>query len=41
MIEYVVALVVVVAFTSLLALMLYAVRQNGERVYNLVSSEYP
>jgi hypothetical protein len=41
MIEYVVVMVVVLTLTSLLTLMLYAVRQNGDRVLNLVASEYP
>lgn len=41
MIEYVIVLVVVLTLTSLLTLLLYAIRQNGDRVLDLVASEYP
>ena len=41
MLEYVVVLVIVLSLTSLLTLMLYAIRQNGDRVLDLVASEYP
>jgi len=41
MIEYIIALVVVLTLTGLLTLMLYAIRQNGDRVLDLVASEYP
>ncbi len=41
MIEYVVALVMTVVLTGLMTLMLYAIRQNGDRVLDLVASEYP
>ncbi len=41
MMEYVLALVVALTLTSLLTLLLYAIRQNGDRVLDLVASEYP
>ncbi len=41
MIEYVIALVVTLVLTGLMTLMLYAIRQNGDRVLDLVASEYP
>ena len=41
MLEYTIAVVVVIALTSLLTLMLHAIRQNGDRVLDLVASEYP
>lgn len=41
MLEYLIASVVVISMVGLLALLLYAIRQNGDRVLNLVASEYP
>ena len=41
MLEYVVVLVVFLGLTAVLSLLLYAIRQNGVRVLDLVSSEYP
>lgn len=41
MVEYTIVLVVVLTLISLLTLMLYAVRQNGDRALDLVASEYP
>ena len=41
MLEYLIATVVVLSMAGVLTLLLYAVRQNGDRVLNLVASEYP
>ena len=41
MVEYTIALIVLLTLTSLMSLLLYAIRQNGDRVLDLVASEYP
>ena len=41
MIEYVVVAAMLVAATSILAVFLYSFREFGERVLDLVASEYP
>jgi len=41
MVEYVVVLLALLAVVSVLALFLYAVRQQSNRTLDLVASEYP
>jgi hypothetical protein len=41
MLEYVVVFVAMLAVVSVLALFLYAVRQQSNRTLDLVASEYP
>jgi hypothetical protein len=41
MIEYMIGAVVLVGAVTILAVFLYTMRENGARVFDLVSSEYP
>mgnify|MGYP003291459353 len=41
MLEYIIVFVSFFAVITVLAILLYALRQNGVRVLDLVSSEYP
>ena len=41
MLEYIIVFVYFFAVITVLAILLYALRQNGVRVLDLVSSEYP
>ena len=41
MVEYMIAVVVVLAMAGMLAFVLSAVRRNGDRTISLVASEYP
>lgn len=41
MLEYIIVFVSFLAVIVVLAILLYALRQNGVRVLDLVSSEYP
>ena len=41
MLEYIIVFVSFFAVIVVLAILLYALRQNGVRVLDLVSSEYP
>jgi len=41
MVEYMLAVVVVIGLLVVMAYLLYALKQNGNRVLDLVASEYP
>ena len=41
MVEYMLAVVVVIGLLVAMAYLLYALKQNGNRVLDLVASEYP
>ncbi|MGI5868596.1 MAG: hypothetical protein ACOX9C_04000 [Kiritimatiellia bacterium] len=41
MVEYMLAAVVVIGLLFAMAYLLYALKQNGNRVLDLVASEYP
>ncbi len=41
MVEYLICAAVLVMLTGLFALLLHTFRENGERVLDLVASEYP
>jgi hypothetical protein len=41
MIEYVICAVMLVGAVAILSVFLYAMRENGARVLDLVASEYP
>ena len=41
MLEYVIAVGILLTLIVLLAFLLYALKQNGNRVLDLVASEYP
>ena len=41
MVEYMIAVVVVLAIAGIMTLILTAIRRNGDRTTSLVASEYP